>query len=69
LLEASPPNAQTVHQEIVPQNLVFERSEFPDIPIGAQIPALGPVRLAGAKPDGETGGQLDRLAAFVEKER
>jgi hypothetical protein len=41
-------SAQTVYQQIVPQDLVFERAKFLDIPIGAQIPALGPVGLSRA---------------------
>jgi len=41
-------SAQAVYQQIVPQDLVSERAKFLDIPIGAQIPALGPVGLSRA---------------------
>lgn len=57
LLKALCLGAQAIHEKIITTYLVPEHREFCDIPIGAQISALGPVRFARAKPGDETGGQ------------
>ena len=55
--------AQTINQQIVLNDLVFELRQLINVPVAAQVSALGPISLAGAKPNNEAGCQI----RFVDK--
>ena len=55
--------AQTIHQQIVLNDLIFELGQLIHVPVAAQVPAFGPISLARAKPDSEPGCQM----RFVDK--
>jgi hypothetical protein len=50
--------AQTINQQIVLNDLVFELRQLINVPVAAQVSALGPISLAGAKPNSEPGCQI-----------
>jgi hypothetical protein len=50
--------AQTINQQIVLNDVIFELRQLIDVPVAAQVSALGPISLAGAKPNSEPGWQI-----------
>ena len=50
--------AQTINQQIVLNDLIFELHQLINVPVAAQVSALGPISLAGAKPNSEPGCQI-----------
>jgi hypothetical protein len=55
--------AQTINQQILLNDLIFELRQLINVPVAAQVSALGPISLAGAKPNSEPGCQI----RFVDK--
>jgi hypothetical protein len=50
--------AQTINQQIVVNDLIFEFGQLINVPVAAQKSAPGPISLAGAKPNSEPGCQI-----------
>jgi hypothetical protein len=50
--------AQTINQQIVVDDLILELRQLINVPVAAQVSALRPISLAGAKPNSEPGCQI-----------
>jgi hypothetical protein len=50
--------AQTINQQIVLHDLIFELKQLINVPIAAQVSAFGPISLAEAKPNNAVNGSM-----------